>query len=679
MRDLLIQHFNEMVKDVEHLFIVQVDKDEMYNTYLDSFPAGTNEIFRERRVHDCSCCRGFIKSIGNVVSIKNNKITTIWDFETNDDTYAPVLKAMSEFIRQHKVDDVYLSIEKKIGCHHNFEILEKMSPRQWDHFYLELDNKFVIRDSLRKGDTLNRFRTARDVFKRTLDEVTLDSVNMVLDLIATDSLYKGPEWKTQLEAIRKHMIAYNALETDLEKDLYAWEMSVQLPESTSKIRNTSMGTLLVDLSEGKSLDVAVRAYEVITAPNNYKRSKPLFTQKMLDDAQKKMDEQGYTSALPRRHATLDDITINDILFSNKDAAARIQGAEDVFAELSKMTSGSSSAKKFAKIEEVSIDTFLNDVLPNVTSIEAYLENKHSGNMVSLIAPVNSDAKSMFKWGNNFTWAYAGNMTDSMKERVKALGGKVDGDLRFSIQWNEDGHDNCDLDAHCKEPSRNEIYFGNCRKPSRSAFGGQLDVDIINPEGRVAVENITWPDRNKMKDGIYSFFVHQYSGSAKKGFRAEIEFDGQIFEFDYPHTVRPNEKIPVAEVTLKNGVFSIKSNINCTTSSKEVWNLKTNEFVPVTVVCTSPNYWSTAATNVGHKHVFFMLKDCINDENPSGIFNEFLVQELYEHRHVMEAIGNKMRVADTPDQLSGLGFATDKRAELVVKVTGATERTLKIKF
>ena len=39
----------------------------------------------------------------------------------------------------------------------------------------------------------------------------------------------------------------------------------------------------------------------------------------------------------------------------------------------------------------------------------------------------------------------------------------------------------------------------------------------------------------------------------------------------------------------------------------------------------------------------------------------------------------MRVEDTTDQLSGLGFATDKSAELVVKVTGAMERVMKIKF
>ena len=75
----------------------------------------------------------------------------------------------------------------------------------------------------------------------------------------------------------------------------------------------------------------------------------------------------------------------------------------------------------------------------------------------------------------------------------------------------------------------------------------------------------------------------------------------------------------------------------------------------------------------------MLKGCVNDENPSGMFNEFLVQELYEHRKVMEALGSKMRVADTDDQLSGVGFATDKRAEVVVKVIGNVERVLKVKF
>lgn len=56
MRNKLIENFNDITKDVTHLFEVNVDKDEMWNLYLDSFPLGTNKIYRERREHDCCCC-----------------------------------------------------------------------------------------------------------------------------------------------------------------------------------------------------------------------------------------------------------------------------------------------------------------------------------------------------------------------------------------------------------------------------------------------------------------------------------------------------------------------------------------------------------------------------------------------------------------------------------------------
>ena len=679
MRDLLISHFTEMTEDCTHLFTVHCDKDELWNTYLNSFPEGSNPIFRQRPWHDCSCCRGFIKNIGNVVAIKDGVIGTIWDFMCNDVVYDTVLKAMSAFVRKHTVTDVYLSIEKKIGCHHNFEQMEQVGAHRWDHFYLELPDKFVIRRSVEKGTVLNEYRTAKEVLLRSLREITPDAVDTVLELCRTNTLYRGPEYEYMVKEFKNLQKEFVKLTDEKAQELFAWEKSVAVGSVVSRIRNHAIGTLLVDISEGKDLDQAVRAYESITAPANYKRSKPIFTQKMLDDAKRTIENLGYTNALSRRHANLDDITVNDILFVNKDDAKRVQKTADIFDTLSKMTKNSGSPKQFSRVEEITVDTFVNNVLPEAQSLEVYVENKLANNFVSLIAPVDATSKSMFKWNNNFSWAYAGNLTDSMKERVKAAGGKVDGDLRFSIQWNEDGTDNYDLDAHCIEANGNEIMFSNCRKPSVSRLGGQLDTDVVNPAGQIAVENITWPDRKRMEDGVYKFFVHQYSGSVRHGFRAEIEFDGNIYSFDYPNGMHSEEKVFVAEVTLSNGQFSIKCLLPESHSTKTIWNIQTNEFVPVSVVCYSPNYWSTVDNPVGHKHLFFMLKNCINDENPSGIFNEYLTQELYNHRRVMEALGGQMRCETTDDQLSGLGFALDKRAELVVKVTGATERTFKIKF
>lgn len=679
MRDKLIENFTEMTKDVAHLFEVNVDKDELWNLYLDSFQAGTNEIYRERRWHDCSCCRQFIKTIGNAVIIKDNKVSTIWDFRTDDATYQPVLNALSAFIKSHVVSNIYVSKFNKIGTLQNYEEMEDGHIHEWTHFFLNLPDKFVDKSSRSEGDIKGGFRDTRNVFKRSLDEITMDALDTILELITSNTLYKGEEWKTALTEFRKYKKEYDKLTTEEEKNNFAWEQSVKVDIAIGRIRNHSIGTLLVNVSEGMDLDTAVKKYEQIVAPSNYKRSKPIYSQKMLEEAQKTIVELGYMDSLSRRYARLDDITVNDILFSNKDSAKRIDGAVDIFGELAKGTKGG-NAKKFSKVEEVTIDNFINDILPTASEVELYLENKHSNNLVSLIAPKNKDSKSMFKWGNNFGWAYSGNLTDSdMKERVKAAGGSVTGDLRFSIQWNEDGKDNYDLDAHCKEADGFEIYYGSAKKPSFSKTKGQLDVDIISPCGKVAVENIVWADRRTMKDGVYKFFVNQFSGSVKNGFRAEIEFDGQIYSFDYPHSMRSGENVMVAEVALKDGQFTIKELLPSNVSSKEIWGVKTNEFVPVSVICHSPNYWSNVENKVGHKHVFFMLKGCINDENPSGMFNEFLVQDLYEYRKVMEALGSKMRVEDSDDQLSGVGFATDKRAEVIVKVIGNIERVLKIKF
>lgn len=587
---------------------------------------------------------------------------------------------MSDFVRRHCVTDVYVSKFKKIGTEHNYEQYEDGTMKKWEHFQIILDDKFVDKTARSIGDIKGGFRDTKNVFKRSLDEISMDALETVLELINSNTLYKGEEWKSILMEFKRYKKEYEKLNSDDARDLYSWENSVKAGIAIGRIRNHSIGTLLVNVSNDMDLDTAVKKYEQIVAPANYKRPKAIFTKKMLEDAKKTISELGYMDSLNRRFATLDDITVNNILFSNKDAAKRISDSSDIFGELEKQVVV--NPRKFSRVEEISVNDFIKNVLPSAKEVEVLVENKHSNNFVSLIAPCNKDSKSMFKWNNGLSWAYSGNITDSdMKQNVKAAGGNVDGVLRFSIQWNEDGRDNCDLDAHCIEPNRNEIYFSNCRKPSLSSMTGQLDVDIIHPNGKVAVENITWSDKSKMKPGVYKFFVNQYSGSARNGFRAEIEFNGEIHSFDYSNSMMAGQDVHVADVILDtNGEFTIKEKIsgNSKISSKTVWGISTNEFTPVSVVCYSPNYFDEQ-DGIGHRHLFFMLNGCKNDEEPNGYYNEFLKSELEKHKRVFEALGSKCHVEDSDDQLSGIGFSMTKRAELIVKVKGATERILKIKF
>lgn len=676
--DKLRRHFMRMTSEADMLYAVAVDADEMWNLYLDSFSPSDNMIFRKRREYDCSCCRHFIKAVGNVVTIKNGKVTTIWEFNAKDEKYQPVIDALDRYVKEHPVKDVFLSTSKKIGAETTLEMLETGRMRSWHHFSVPLPAyaQYSGGGASMSSEIAMR-RDTRNVFKRSLDEISVEATETVLELISSNTLYRGQEWKVSLLQFRKLQKEYNQLDGEEAKELYAWEQSVKGGIGLGRIRNHSIGVLLTDISNDIELNEAVRRYESIVAPANYKRPKAIFTKKMIEDAKATITELGYLDSLERRFATLDDISINNILFSNKDSAKRIVGADGIFADLERQATG--KPKKFSKVEEISIDKFVADVLPDTREIELYLENRHIPNMVSLIAPINADSKTMFKWNNNFSWAYSGNVTDSMKERVKAAGGKVDGDLRFSIQWNEDGTDNCDLDAHCIEAHGYEIYYGSAKKPRYSPTKGQLDVDIIHPNGNVAVENITWADRKTMDPGVYKFFVHQFSGSAKNGFRAEIEFDGQVYSFDHCRPMRTGQKISVAEVTLgKDGTFSIRKMLPSNMLSREVWGVSTNQFVPVSVVMNSPNYWDEQ-NGIGHKHFFFMLKGCVNPEMPNGFFNEYLKPELERHKRVFEALGSQMHVADVDDQLSGVGFSETKRNDVVLNIKGSTERIIRVKF
>ena len=679
------KNLQQMSKDYSRLFTVNVDTEELYNLYLDSFPAGTNEIYRERREYDCSCCRHFIRDVGNVVSIKNGELHTIWGINpVSDDKYNVVAAALDAYVKQKAVLGVFLKKEKRIGTPENREMLPTGKINKYEHFFVDLPEICIFKECYGhtlEGD-LSQFRDVRNVFKRSLDEISKEAVDTVLELIAQNSLYKGAEWKKQLTEFKNYQKEYGKL-TDEQKELWIWEKSISAGAVIGKIRNHSIGTLLVNISEGMDLDLAVRKYEQIVAPVNYKRPKAIFTKKMLEDAKKTITELGYIDSLQRRFATLDDITVNNILFSNKDAAKRITGAMDLFDEMEQDVA--IDPKRFSKVEEISAEDFIKNVLPVAKELEVYLENKHIQNMVSLIAPEVADAKTMFKWNNGMSWAYTGNITDSdIKENVKAAGGSVTGIVRFSIQWNDgNGKDNSDLDAHCLEPQGGDhIYFSH--KISRYT-GGELDIDITDPiyqcksNGGVAVENITYPSKERMKPGTYKFYVNQYSFRNSQGFKAEVEVNGEIHSYEYNTPVRGN--VDVAEVILdQSGNFKVVDKLpgNCATISKDVWGIKTLQFTPVSVVCYSPNYWDEQK-GIGHQHLFFMLKDCINPEEPNGYYNEFLKPELEQHRRVFEALGAKAHVKDVDDQLSGVGFSLTKRNDLIIKVKGATERVLKVKF
>jgi len=181
----------------------------------------------------------------------------------------------------------------------------------------------------------------------------------------------------------------------------------------------------------------------------------------------------------------------------------------------------------------------------------------------------------------------------------------------------------------------------------------------------------------MKNGDYRFWLHNYSSvRSKKGFSAQIEFEGKTYDFAHDKPVAGRDSIPVATVKLKDNKFSLIGDLKLSTSSKEKWGVNSNTWVKVTNALVSPNYWSQS---IGNRSYFFFLENCVSDETPRPFLNEFLKPELDEHRKTMEVVGSKLKIQENPAQLSGLGFSETQRSDILVRVEGSFKRTLRIKF
>ncbi|WP_439357918.1 hypothetical protein [Bradyrhizobium sp. DASA03007] len=668
------------------LFCTDVEKDDLWSTYIGAFPAGTNPVYRERTEHDCSCCRQFIRAVGNVVSIDDNhNIVTIWDGAISDPTYAAVSAVMASVVKSKPIVNEFLTSETSAGTDKNFEdVLGKV--QTWEHFHVRMPKEVIVAKA-KIGPRLGETRSTYDVFKRGLTELTIDAVDTVLELIGQNSLYRGTEHKFAVDAFRKAKQAYDQL-ADGARDPWIWLAIKANPGSVTRIRNTGIGTLLIDLSEGMELEDAVRKFEKsIMAPENYKRPTALVTPAMIKKAKETVQELGLTSALERRYARLTDISAADILFADHSVRSVIAG--DVFDSLPVKK----TVRKLDKVEEIGIEKFLSDVVPRAQSLEVMLENRHVGNLVSLIAPVDPTAEPLFKWGNNFSWSYNGDMADSsMRQKVQERGGRVDGVLRFTHMWNHLGRNASLMDLHVFMPGTREHKDGcHDRYPAGRRIGwnqrndhlsgGIQDVDYVDaaPAGYVPVENITFPDLKRMPEGVYTFKIHNWSHRqpTDSGFSAEIEFAGNTYEFEHPAPLKQKEWVTVARVELRNGVFTMLNSMASTQSTKKIWGLDTQDFHKVNTVMLSPNFWGNSGA--GNKHYFFMIDGCQNDGEARGFYNEFLRQDLEPHRKVINLVGSKMKAEKSADQVSGLGFSSTQRADLVVKVAGNFNRTLKVVF
>lgn len=677
------------------LFRSELTGREVWDMYLASFADGNDDKFRdpESSEHNCNHCKNIIRRYGNIVAIVDNKIVTMFDFDMEGE-YAGVAPNIATALRLKPVTEVFFETYAELNslpyesCNRNnamfalgiannvkrytpaeaalYGVVEAGRVYTFNHFHLKVAKNFVDVSGKSVESIMAGHRDNKQVFMRAMEEIPLDTLQLVSELIAQGSLLNGETHKFKLDVMIPLKAEYDALAAE-DRDNWCWVKSRDF--QLAKFKNELIGVLCTELAEGEELNKACQSWNKRVDPANYMKAVAPFTQRQKDAAAKFVSDNGYTESFARRLATKDDIKASEIKHIN--AGDGTIEEVSMFDNLKTTKPSRHKRNQFDGVEEVGIEKFMKDILPTCTSVEAYLENTHANNMVTMTTAGTDASKPMFGWPNNYSWTYNGNLAgkSEIRENVSKVGGNIVALVRASLQWNDkDTPGSVDFDLH--SVGANHISYSN--KGRTHSCGGHLDVDMIRPS-KIGIENITW--KNQIADGKYQIRVKNYCGSNNTGFKVEIEFNGETYNYVKLGNVRGYTE--VATITVVKGEISIEHHLPETHSSRDIYGLESKQFHKVNLMCLSPNHWG--GSSVGNKHYFFMLDKCKAQSPVRSYHIENFNSELAEHRKVLEPLASTIMLSPEGEQLSGLGFNATVRDELIVKLGGNFKRVIKIKF
>ena len=660
-------HFSASVKGVKNLFEVDVDKEQLWQTYLLGFPKD------QRQHYNCNTCKSFIRNYGRVVTIddRGQIKSPLWSAAI-DGEHQKAFDNLNEFVRQGTVKGVFYSPDPSWGTAKN---LDERTGIVWEHLSVIPPATLVYRRRTKTAaQAMAEKREEYLGLRRALADFSPKTVERALVLSTSGTLHRGDLVKAQLEWFQGVIGSVKPSQGNHLNLL--WSVVATAPAGFCFIRSGLAGTLMSDIQEGYSAADIKRRYEDKADPSQYQRAQVAPSAGNITHAEKVITELGLASALERRYASVDEVHM--FWRSQKLAAEQKVQKGTVFGHLKPKAQGAAEDGLDLPQTTMTWEKFHRTVLPTATALEV-LVPESSQRFAGLVTAADPDAAPILKWDyparrNPFSWYYADGVDASIKRKVAAAGGQVeDVDIRLSLAW----HTYTDLDLHCQGP--NGLIYYRSKSDGR---GGRLDVDMnISPDTLEPVENIRWP-KGRAPNGNYEVRVHNYTNrSSSNEFKVEIELFGKVY------LVEGNAKRGLGSSSLTVATFSVLNgevhNLRTMGPVKEAipqasaWGLTPRTWVPVHGLTLSPNNWNLVPAEFPHtiRHVFFLLEGC-RDNNEGigrGFFSEFLIGDLKPIRSTLEAYSAQAKLLPAPDDnpACGLGMSDTSPWNLTVRVQTPT--------
>lgn len=371
------------------IFLVDVKEAKghsLFTHYLNTFPESV------RPQYNCRTCAQWLKLYGQQVLV-NDGVLTAFAF-VRDDTYTPDVNAVLETLA--KTVESCVIVSQKPDNNADYSI---SSTSKFNHFSGKLHSsarhlEFKLSGADAKAK-VNEWREAVRVVKEMLGSYSSGSVTTFVDLFTHGQFNHIPSFVGPAKAVASLHREYNASKHSYVKENLIWEALADKFTTLYHFKASSLGALLGYIQQGQ-LEFGISEFKKYTDGLNYKRPTELPTDREIELATKRVTEEGLEASFKRTFAKVEDVKW--WLWKTPVVAEPVAQETTLFSGMKKKVDAvEPPARKKVNGGNISMLTFVNDVLPKADKVFLTFGPNSVNNFTQLVTATDPDAKSMIRW------------------------------------------------------------------------------------------------------------------------------------------------------------------------------------------------------------------------------------------------------------------------------------------
>lgn len=362
------------------------DAADLWDTYLGALPKA------HQQLHNCHCCRRFIRKFGGLVAIGAAGETwpVMWNPERVPDFYKPAFAQLAATVAEARVTGVFADKATTWGVPETGE---------WQHLSVVPAPAFVYE---------NAALTAHQAMAKVRDDVATVQQAMVyygpkvldeaLRLFKADALDRSEKFVGVVEWFRALHNWPKGLANQTVRHNILWRAVAHAPEGYCHIKSSIIGPLLDDIVNGLPFADIKRKHADKLHPLKYQRPTAAPSAGNVKAAEDLVAKLGIEPSLERRYARLEELPLEDALWTPEvyTRKARPAGA-GVFSHIqTKQDRRGDVPSVEMPTQTLTWNKFIRTVLTQQPA-EIGMRVPLHGSFFAITTATNADAPPILKW------------------------------------------------------------------------------------------------------------------------------------------------------------------------------------------------------------------------------------------------------------------------------------------